>query len=151
MSDNPYATPKAPVADIPPSTPAAERPPEVDRAVKLLWIKYGIGIGAVIGSWDYNIRLQSPIAIIAGQCLGFAIALWFYRQILRGRNWARITLPVLLLFSIAIFATKFGSRIFSLLPPLAKASMLLGIPIYLYVLWLLFFSPGRKWFEKVQQ
>jgi hypothetical protein len=148
MSGNPFAPPGAPVADITSPDEPAGRPPEVVRAVGLLWLNYAIGIIVMIISWNYQTTLSTPMRIWIQQFLGFLLALWVYHKIYEGRNWARILHLVIVLLSIAgsVLAYRFIAQMLSSAPAMVKASLLLSPMLNLYIVWLLFFTPGRKWF-----
>ncbi len=147
MSDNPYASPKARVADIEIPSPPRVRPVEVGRAIQVLWISYIIGFLVLIASWEYNTSLQSPTAIVLSQCFSFLIAFWLSRKILQGRNWARIVMLVLALLSLGVASTSAFAQILSSAPLLVKGNLIVSSLLQVYMLWLLFISPGRRWFQ----
>lgn len=114
----------------------------------MLWLNYAIGIVVMIVSWNYQIALSTPIRIGLQQFFGFLLALWVYHKIYQGRNWARILHLVIVLLSIAgpVLAYRFVAQMLSSAPAMVKGSLLLSSMVNLYIIWLLFFTPGRKWF-----
>jgi hypothetical protein len=146
MSNNPYAPPSAPVSEIAASTEPRVRPPQVLLAVRILWAMYALGF--IVQAYDQvmaPVRQSIPV-IVLGDVFGLLIALWIYGKILRGRNWARILVLIgvmLLPFSLWLMTSRFMP---APLPRPALILMFVRIPVDLYVLWLLFLSPGKSWF-----
>jgi hypothetical protein len=148
MTDNPYAPPKATVADVSPEGEARIRPREIALVLKLAAAGYVFGLVAIALSWDYYSKLMTPAGLVVNQVFSLALAAWFYYKIYMGRNWARWVLLVSsVLGSILVFSRIFLEIVYSA-PPLAKFSMVVGLVINLSILWLLFVSPGREWFTR---
>ncbi len=148
MSHNPYTPPKSNVDDAVPLQATHVRPTQVVLAIRLAALNYGLGLIAILVSWEYFSRLQSIGSLIFNQIFSLALSVWLYYKIYVGRNWARVTL--LVFFALGSFMTL-SSLVRDLLmsaPVMAKAQMVLGIGIGLTILWLLFFSPGRHWFRR---
>ena len=155
---DPYAPPDAPVADFVKVIVRA-RPRPVEAALVLLWV----GLFLDVVSWfillasgphDFvkpaNPRLEFWInfALNAARML---IATWLYFKIAAGRNWARITLLILVLVALPNFLLKFGFFLSMLgilfVPMMVVAVIWLVVPLLnLSALYLLFF-PGRRWFR----
>ncbi len=91
MSDSPYAAPRARLADVIDSTPAAARPAEVALAVRCLWVTFALDIAGEI--WEF---LEPPArhpalpVSIATDLAMLMILAWIYTALAKGRNWARI-------------------------------------------------------------
>jgi hypothetical protein len=148
MSQNPFMPPGAPVADIIPPDRLAVRPTEIERAFGLLWLNYALGIIVMIASWNYQKTLATPVQICLQQFLGFLLAFWIYYKIYQGRNWARILHLVFYLLGIAgsVLVYRYITHSLSSAPALMKAGLLVSPLLSLYIMWLRFFTPGRKWF-----
>jgi hypothetical protein len=148
MSDNPYAPPNSRVEDAQVTGLPGTRPSQIVLAIRLAAIAYGLGLVGILVSWDYYSKLQSTGSLVVNQLFSAALMIWIYYKIYVGRNWARI---VLLVFSLIGTATMLSSVVMNLLlaaPAIAKVQMVVGVLVNLTVLWLLFLSPGRRWFSK---
>jgi hypothetical protein len=153
MSDIPDALPDPHVDATEPARSYEEPPSQVVMAIRLAAINYGLGFLSLFVFRDYFLTLQSPGSLIVNQLLGLALSIWIYYKIYKGRNWARITLLVLcvlggLMTLSRVFMEKFAELI-APAPELAKVQMIVGMTISLFILWLLFVSPGRRWFRRV--
>jgi len=146
MSTNPYAPPTAPVSEIAASKEPRVRPPQVLLAVRILWVIYAVGF--LVQVYD---QVMAPVGqsiplIVFSAVFGLLIAFWIYGKILGGRNWARILVLIgvmLLPFTLWLMTSRFMP---APLPKPAVVLMFVRIPVDLYVLWLLFLSPGKTWF-----
>jgi hypothetical protein len=147
MERNPYAAPAAPVAD--PSVPEpADRPPEVTRAVLLIWISIGLGIlGLFIAPREMPFGWVG-IGIVA--LLTLAIWAWIITKIARGRNWARITYLVLIVLGYGSMAFTWQVQIATLkASPLSAVLTVVEAVIAVYAIYLLFSGPASAWFRRV--
>ncbi|HYM36520.1 MAG TPA: hypothetical protein VET48_14065 [Steroidobacteraceae bacterium] len=148
MDDNRYAPPKSAVADLPVADATDIRPVQVIYAVKLWAVSYIVGLLVLAANWDYYSKLQPISSLIFGQVLSLALVGWLYYKIYVGRNWARITWLVLVIFGGAMTLSATVRNMVSEMPFAAKAHMLIAVGIDGVILWLLFFSPGRTWFRR---
>ena len=149
MSESPYTPPKARIDPPSPSSgPGLERPIEVLFAIWLLIAGYLFGWVGVLVTWDYQMSLQAPAQFFLSQAFGAAIAVWIYYKIYHGRNWARILFLISVLLGLAAFLIPVFIEILIAAPPFTKLVMISGHLINVAVVWLLFFSPGRHWFNK---
>jgi hypothetical protein len=145
MNQNPYAPPQAPVADAH-EEHAIERPSQVVLAIKLAVISYLLGLVSIALSWSYYKNLQSPASLFGGQVFAVALITWLYSKIYQGRNWARI---VLLVFTIiGLLFVPLSLPLMKTAPLIVKLQTVVGTIISLWIVWLLFFSPGKEWFRK---
>ena len=92
--------------------------------------------------------LQAPGQFFLGQAFGAAIAIWIYYKIYHGRNWARILFLISVLLGLAALLVPMAIEIVKAAPAFMKIVMISGHLINVAVVWLLFFSPGRHWFNK---
>ncbi|HEY2401241.1 MAG TPA: hypothetical protein VGI23_12870, partial [Steroidobacteraceae bacterium] len=105
VDPNPYAPPKAPVADVEIRTNPGQKPDAVKYAVALIWTSYGLGVlGTVIkmfkGQFPYELApLPGVLAFAASQLP----TVWFTLKLAAGRNWARIVWIVL--FGIGLLSS----------------------------------------------
>ena len=148
MNDNPYAPPKALVADTVPTQAPMARPKQVVTAIWLAVIGYGLGLIVIFLSWDYYSRLQSLGVFIGSQLFSLILMLWIYYKVYVGRNWARIVLLVLSILGALAVANRAVMDLLAAAPPIVKVQMFVGLGLNAAVLWLLFFSPGRQWFRR---
>jgi hypothetical protein len=148
MSGNPYAPPKAEVEVAEPDQATAERPRQIVWVVQLTVFNYVLGLVSIAIAWDYFSRVQSMMSTILGQAFMMAILFWLYYKIFQGRNWARI---VWLVFSLLGFAMlPFTFKLLNAMPGVVKVQMVLGFGVTLVIIWLLFFSPGKHWFQRAR-
>ena len=148
MSDNPYAPPKALVVDHEPTLPTMVRPSQINLALWVAAIGYGVGMIVVLLSWDYYSKFQTVGAFIGGQFFSLVICAWLYYKIYVGRNWARIVLLVFSLIGMAMTVNRAVMDLLAAAPTIAKVQMILGLAVNLFVLWRLFLAPGRHWFRR---
>jgi hypothetical protein len=148
MSDNPYAPPNSRVEDAQATGLPGTRPWQIVLAVRLAAIAYGLGLVGILLSWDYYSKLQSTGSLVLNQLFSVALMVWIYYKIFVGRNWARIVLLVFFLIGTGTMLTSVVMNLLLAAPTIAKVQMVVGVLINLIVLWLLFLSPGRRWFGK---
>jgi hypothetical protein len=140
---NPYAPPKASVAESPES-PLSEAPPPVKTAMKLLWISFALTFIEIALDWT-ELTAETPLTFFAiFMALMIAIQIWIYLNIARGRNWARIVW--LVLFAVFLPMTLIDLADLAQRVPVAAGITLIDNFLVLYALYLLFF-PGRGWFR----
>jgi hypothetical protein len=151
MNENPYAPPKARVDDAQAVSPSATRPPQVSLAIKLWAANYCLGLLMLVGYWDHFANLQPAGSLLFNQVFSLALSAWLYYKIYLGRNWARITLLVMAVFGGAMTASGTVRGIVSAMPTPVKVQMLVSVGFNCVVLWLLFFSAGRRWFAAPKQ
>ena len=151
MNENPYRPPNARVADAQSEAPLGVPPRQVTLAIKLWAVSYCLGLFSIAIYWDYFTSLQPAGSVLFNQAFSLAISAWLYYKIYRGRNWARITLLVMAIFGFAISASGTFRSMVSAMPMPIKVQMLLSVGVNLLVLWLLFFSAGRRWFSTARQ
>lgn len=146
MSENPYAPPKAEVELAEQAHPVIERPKEIIWAVWLAALNYVVGLVTIALSWEYFSRLQSMLPTIFSQAFALVILVWLYYKIYQGRNWARITWLVLSLFGLVM--VPFSYQMLENAPGVLRVQTLIGVGVSLAIIWLLFFSPGKRWFKR---
>lgn len=149
MNENPYAPPKAVVSDVAEDERQRTRPPQIALAVKLAAAGYALSLLAVVLTWSsFYSKLGSLSYVILNQVVSVAVLIWLYYKIWLGRNWARI---LILVFTALGALTMLNSTVRATLaaqPPASMVVMLLNYGVSIVILWLLFVSPGRVWFQK---
>jgi hypothetical protein len=148
MSGNPYAPPKAEVEVAERDEVAAERPRQIVWVVQLAAFNYLLGLVSIAIAWDYFSRLQSLVPTIISQAFTLVILFWLYYKIYQGRNWARIVWLVLSLLGFAML--PFTYKLLGAMPGVMKLQMFIGLGVTLAIIWLLFFSPGKHWFQRAR-
>jgi len=147
MNHNPYAPPKAVVAD-PVIDPAPfSRPHEVTLAARLLWV--ALALGALSFMVD-SVRAASggslPLAAVVISLLTLGLLGWLTHKIAHGRNWARIVFLIMFVVGVPIF--------FLQLPAMLERSVFataisVAISILQIVaLYLVFIGVGARWFRR---
>lgn len=147
MSDSPYAPPKAAIAKAEPAGPEIPRPLAATRAVRYLWISFGIGLLGQIA--DVFMPAADALAweLAALLYLVFAaIFLWILLSIAKGRDWARILNLVLTALSVLSTPVILYGVLTDEQTPLGAAVYLLSIAIDCYACYLLFTRPVSEWF-----
>lgn len=148
---SPYAPPQAAVEKI--SGDAPERPKEVNRAVTLLWVSFGIGMASTL----VNMVIQSrriPMAFmfgIIGMVIGTLIALWIYGAIAKGRNWARLLYLILTPFWLLTLPILLYQLSLGLTTGLQVLASFVNFGIAAYVFYLLLTGPAREWFREMKE
>ena len=149
MSESPYTPPKARI-DPPVRSDQGliERPREIVLAIQLTIFGYVLGWAGLLVSWDLQMSLQTPGQFLLTQAIGIAIVVWIFYKIYQGRNWARILLLVSVLLGSIMFFVPTTTEVIKATPIVVKMSMIANYIIDVVVLWLLFISPGKHWFDK---
>jgi hypothetical protein len=136
VSDNPYAPPKAVVADLATdllSIPA--RPRAATSATNLLW--FAISLGAL------NSAIVGSLSTLAVSVLILGLFAWLTHKVSRGRNWARITLLVIVVLALP------GEFVTLLEQPLLAAAISAVIcGLQITALYLVFTGDGARWFRR---
>jgi succinate-acetate transporter protein len=134
-----------PLGQPSPHTP----PPQISRATGLLWLTLVVGVLMSIINWRQNMangRLVFDLVLLVLVFGLFALLIW---KIGQGRNWARIVFLLLFGFgSVSSCVLAYGR--FHRSPGTGIVSLVDSV-VWLYVVWLLFVSPGKKWFRSQQQ
>lgn len=151
MNENPYAPPKALVDDAQTVAISQGRPTQVTLAIKLWAASYCFGILMLVLYWDYFTNLQTAGSLLFNQAFSLVLVAWLYYKVYLGRNWARITLLVMIILGFAMTASGTFRSMVSAMPMPVKAQMLLSVGVNFVVLWLLFFSAGQSWFSAPKQ
>jgi len=153
LEHSPYDPPKTTVKDKPDVIPP--RPAQIALAIRILWVGMIAGLIGLLplirGEWWLTPDGSTPEA--AGLVFGVVLAvifvgigIMFYVFIGRRHNWARWGLLVYLLIGWIIQAVDLPQTIYK--TPFAGA---IDIGIVLSELWacyLLFLSPGARWFRR---
>jgi hypothetical protein len=155
---DPYAPPDSPVADFV-KVVVRTRPRPVEIALVLLWV----GLFFDVVSW-FILLASGPHEFVKPEnprlvfWLNFAwnatrvlIATWLYYKIAAGRNWARITLLILVLVDLPNFLLKVGVFVslvgFVFVPMMVVVIIWLVVPLLNLTARYLLFFPGRRWFR----
>lgn len=151
VQNSPYAPPRASVEDQV-SGPAPERPPVVDRAVMLLWTGLAIGVLSTLYNLVRPMAIQrgAPLALGMGfAVVGFAVSIWIYLAIARGRNWARILYLIFTIFSLLGLVYSFFAL--AMFGSVRLVFALVGTVLHCYVSYLLLTAAAREWFQAVKE
>src|SRR5262245_50250060 len=125
---------------------SARKPSEVIVAVNVLWAALAVGPVKVLLDWRYLSAHADPVFMALVMVAVIAVSVMLILQIARGRNWARVTYLVLMIFGSAPYLTSLKTE-FERSPALGGLSVAqMGLQIV--GLWLLFTSPGKAWFGR---
>lgn len=142
MNENPYTPPRACIDDAQEVENPKARPIQVTLAINL-WAA-NICIGFFL---DPSTKPLSAGSLLSTLLLPLILLVWLLYKIYLGRNWARITWLVMSLIGGLVLAGGHFRGIASDMPMPSMVGMLISVGINLVVLWLLFFSAGRRWFS----
>jgi len=79
-----------------------ERPKKVQNAVTILYVTLGIGIVRAVMEASANAEMAGVGFLMFVTLVVFAVMVFLIAMIGRGRNWARITLPVFFLLGLPL-------------------------------------------------
>lgn len=150
-SASPYAPPRAAVADVETGFLATEPPRQMVRAIKLLWL--GFGVGVLIALFRLVVPAPRHLSTLAQFCIDIAIFLILYgfnTMIARGHNWARILYLIFTVISVLgipliVFSMSIGAT-----PTLDGVVSLFQFGLGFYICYLLFTRPSREWFHAMK-
>ena len=147
MERNLYAPPASTVAD--PVAPREERPLEVVRAVRLLWISLAIGVVGLLAQYLLEISIGLIVYLLISGGARYLISMWIILRIASGRNWARIVFLVILLAGLGymIFNWHYYAQFFTGEHPLAAFELAAKTLLNLAAAWLLFMPRANRWFK----
>lgn len=154
MAHNPYEAPESRVAD--PIVPDVPCPPEVTRAVRILWISLAASLATMLpvirGNWwapdgGENAPDAGPVVIVFALVM-FALSAWLVWMVSRGRNWARWTLLGLFVIGWLFLLTDFSRSLAE--TPLAALADTLIAAAEVWACYLLFSGAGAAWFTRGQ-
>jgi hypothetical protein len=149
MSPNPFAPPRAEVAD-PPSGP--QPPHAVQRACRLViaslvlgWVTLVPGIAAPAPD-DVQIPFLVTLAIVA---FFGALTVWLVVSVSRGASWARWALLAFLVLGWALTGLQFTDEF--LRSPVSGMIEIVCTALEVAACWLLFIGSGAAWFSELAQ
>ena len=122
----------------------SERPPKVSLAIKLLYLVVGIGMIRAVMTVLRHADVRSPYFFILTKFFIYTGSLFLIYQLGKGKNWAKVSLVVILAISIPL----------TILPAFESIShnpihTLLGfmqIILYVVALVFLFHNNSSNWF-----
>lgn len=122
----------------------SERPPKVDWAIKLLYLVVGIGIVRAVMTVVRHADVRSPYFFILTKLLIYTASLFLIYQVGKGRNWAKLSLVIILAISIPLtILPAFGALSHN---PVHTLLGFLQVGLYLAVLAFLFHGSSASWF-----
>jgi hypothetical protein len=110
-----------------------------------LWVSFFLTFVELALDWRGSTRNASGAFVVGSAAITSAIQAWLYLKIARGRNWARITILVLIAISmpaVLIVVPEVAAR-----APWTAFITVVDLLLVFYALYLLFF-PGREWFRR---
>jgi hypothetical protein len=123
-----------------------KRPRSVNWAVGMLFTSLILGfVDLAINSIGQGRSIGFDS--IAGLLLGCTVGSWLYYKLWVGRNWARIALLILIVFSLPVFIKRVP-ELLSQGPEILGLSLLENL-IEAFAIYLVFF-PGRSWYAHWQ-
>jgi hypothetical protein len=147
MERNVYAPPTAAVAD--PVAPREERPLEVVRAVRLLWISLAISVIGLLARYLLEISIGLIVYLLISGGARYLISTWIILRIAGGHNWARIVFLVVFLAGLGymIFNWRSYAQYFTGERPLYALELAAKTLLDLGAACLLFMPRANRWFK----
>lgn len=157
MSPNPYAPPVAEVANHQPIA-NIEKPFQIVLAVRMLWTSVSLAMMNALATAARldNFPLPTIVGLLFYSFVPMSLMAWLIVKISGGRNWARITLLVLVLLSTAAIIVRMrllsGLRATMFLDPSLSWDFFRQLLPWVQRILLcasvslLFIGTGRRWF-----
>lgn len=125
---------------------AEDCPIEIINLIKVLIVNYLIGFLLIAFYWDNFYKSYGSIAtLLVNQFLSAIFISWLFYKIYKGKNWARITWLVIVVFGTPfIFNSTFNSP---LTPTGPKIHILFSAILNIVTFYIIFISPSRFWFS----
>lgn len=125
---------------------AEDCPIEIINSIKILIVNYLIGFLLIAFYWDDFFKLYGSIAsLLVNQFLSTIFISWIFYKIYKGKNWARVTWLVTVVFgTLFIFNSTFNSP---LTPTGSKIHILFSTILNIVIFYIIFISPSRFWFS----
>lgn len=159
MTENPYAPPTAPVADVSSQPRPTEVHGNVVMACKLLWGSFGVSMVALVLQLFLVPMGGSFLGALFGGAIVAAIVLgityWFVLKLTAGRNWMRWLVTILtgiwvvtLPFNFGNYQVAFAGRVPQLMVQAIASAIQLIVSVIIVVL---INMPGaRAWFQAMR-
>ena len=158
MVDNPYAPPKAPVADI--QLVPTEPPDQVVTACRFFWASFAASTLLALTEITRAANTAQVIGVLIGTVIGGLISglitWWIVSKLQAGRNWMRLLLtiiPVVVLVSVPVFWSFYQdamARYYSG-APLRVVWALVQSGLGLWSLVLINTANSRAWFQLMKR
>jgi len=150
---NPYAPPRAPVADHLEGAPVGPCP-HVELACRLLWISFGISLlnnlVRIVFAPSGARMAVLIIGTLFGAGIGYLILSWATRKLRAGRNWMRWLYTILNVLSWLLIAALWSvyHAVYSQMPISGFVILTTSVStlISVAVVVLLFTRRSREWF-----
>jgi hypothetical protein len=125
---------------------AEDCPIEIINSIKILIVNYLIGFLLIAFYWDDFFKLYgSIVSLLVNQFLSTIFISWIFYKIYKGKNWARVTWLVIVVFgTLFIFNSTFNSP---LIPTGSKIHIVISTILNIVIFYIIFISPSRFWFS----
>jgi hypothetical protein len=127
-------------------TDSAIRPREVSIATRLSVVSLALGVLSSVLLWRFMTSTAPVGFILTVQIFTFALLGWLIHKTWQGRNWARITLLVIVVLGLPFYVPNVR-KFFAVSPTAGYVNVAQSI-LQVVALYLLFISPGRVWFNR---
>ncbi len=124
----------------------SSKPPDVDRAVKLLYASLLLGIAVEVADFSYLKSLGSAGFALFIFLFTFGLLLFLIVKISSGRNWARIVSLILFLAGIPLFLPNLRNELKR--NPFAGTISVVQTVLQIVAFFLLFKGTSGIWFKK---
>jgi len=121
-------------------------PAQVLLATRLLWLSLGLGLVNSAIQWRFLTSQAKPAFVLIVQPITLALMVWLTCMVWKGRNWARITLVILLALGLLPSLQLMGATFRR--DPLAGSLTAIITICQLTAMYLVFTNPGRSWFSE---
>ena len=122
-------------------------PIEIVNSIKILVVNYLIGFLLTAFYWNDFLKLHGSIgSLLVNQFLSTIFISWIFYKIYKGKNWARVTWLVFVVFgTLFIFNSTFNSH---LTPTGSTIHTVISTILNIVTFYIIFISPSRFWFSK---
>jgi hypothetical protein len=124
----------------------SSKPPDVNKAVKLLYASLLLGIAVEVADFTYLKSLRSAGFALFISLFTFGLLLFLIMKISSGRNWARIIFLVLFLAGIPLFLPNLRNELKR--NPFAATISIVQVILQVVAFFLLFKGTSGIWFKK---
>ena len=127
-----------------PTKDLSDIPSKVTLAIRLFYLIVGIGITRVIFTIFRHVEVRSPYFLISMKLLVYVGSLYLIYQLGRGKNWARVSMVILLISCIPIVILPTFASISH--NPTDSILAILQTVLYIVALVFLFHRSSSNWF-----
>jgi hypothetical protein len=124
------------------------KPPQISRAITLLWISVAISFAAIPLEWSFLRSISSVVSILLQDIFTAGVFAFFIWKIGQGRNWARVTF--LVMFVLGALLSLWALPKAPSFPRIGWIIFIVQAALQAYALLLMFVGPGKAFFAGIR-